>query len=524
MKHFRYTILFSIITIVITLPVMAKNNPVHPFEDGKEFTCANEIDRLLLRSLGKKNITPANICSDEVFFRRVYLDVIGAIPDAKQAKKFLLDSKLNKREVLINSLLDDERFADYRSQKWCDILRVKAEFPINLWPNAVQAYYHWIHAAIEANMPYDKFAQELLTSSGSNFRKPQVNFFRAIQGNSPTQIANAVALTFMGVRLEKFPPEKRSEIEAFFSQILYKKTAEWKEEIVYLNPQFYEPMTLKLPDGKMAKIAAGSDPRIAFSDWLTNQQNPYFAKNITNRIWSWIFGRGLIHEADDIRGDNPPVHPQILEFLEKELVSSNYELKHIFRLILNSNTYQQSSIPKSNNANSGELFACYPIRQHGAEVIIDALSKITGSQEKYSSPIPEPFTFIPTEQRSIELADSSITSQFLDIFGRPARDSGLESERDNSPTPPQRRHMINSSHIQKKINRSKKLRALIRRSNNDSELLIKNLYMTILSRQPTQTEIDAIKNHYQDKKTSTQEAAADLVWALINSKEFLFQH
>jgi hypothetical protein len=466
------------------------------------------------------------MCTDQVFLRRVYLDVTGTLPEPQEIRKFFNNPSpsIRRRMALIHELLQSGEFADYWSLKWGDLLRVKAEFPINLWPNAVQAYHRWIHDALAQNMPYDQFARELLTSSGSNFRVPQVNFYRAIQGQEPSAIASAVALTFMGVRLDKWPEEKRSQMEAFFSRVAYKGTAEWKEEIVYLDPHATEPLDAVLPDGSTVQIKPGEDPRVVFADWLISPDNEWFARNIVNRLWSWLLGRGLIHEPDDIRPDNPAVHPEVLAYLEKELIRSKYDLRHIFRLILGSATYQQSSIPKADYAEAEASFACYPVRRLEAEVLIDALCWITQSQETYSSPIPEPFTFIPGDNRTIELADGSITSQFLEMFGRPARDTGLESERKNEPTDSQRLHMLNSSHIQDKIDRSSRITALVRNARGRRPKLIGDVYLTVLSRYPSQAELAVAEQYLNTKGLGLRRATSDLVWALINTKEFLYRH
>ncbi|MBA7629772.1 hypothetical protein ES703_37276 [subsurface metagenome] len=496
------------------------------FESNKKYTGTsnNRIDTLVMAALRKQGIESANLCSDEVFIRRVYLDVNGSLPEPQEVRSFLKDRRPRKRAALINALLKRDEFADYWSLKWCDLLRVKAEFPINLWPNAVQAYHRWIHDAIRENMPYDQFVRELLTSSGSNFRVPQVNFYRAIQGQEPSAIAGAVALTFMGVRLEKWPEARRSGMEAFFSRVAYKTTAEWKEEIVCLDPAPADPVKAVFPDGVTVQIRPGEDPRAIFADWLITPDNPWFARNIANRIWAWLLGRGIIHEPDDIRPDNPAVHPQLLTHLEKELVKADYDLRHIYRLILNSRTYQQSSIPRSDHPDAGALFAYYPVRRLDAEVLVDALCWISGTRESYSSAIPEPFTFIPEENRSIELADGSITSQFLEMFGRPARDTGLESERNNQPTDAQRLHLLNSTHIQNKIERSQRLNRLIKTAKGNRRTLISMIYLNILSRYPTQPEVAAAEGYFQTKGTSTRQATNDLVWALVNTKEFLYRH
>jgi hypothetical protein len=332
-----------------------------------------------------------------------------------------------------------------------------------------------------------------------------------------------VALTFMGVRAENWEKDRLSGMAAFFSQVAYKSTAEWKEEIVCFDPNKATSPAAIFPDGTPARLSADKDPREVFADWLVAPKNPWFARNIVNRVWSWLLGRGIIHEPDDIRPDNPPNNPELLAFLERELISAHYDLKHLYRLILNSSTYQLSSIPRTNKPEGEANFSHYPLRQLEAEVLIDALNQITGTTEKYSSAIPEPFTFIPEEQRSISLADGSITSSFLEMFGRSPRDTGLESERNNRPTAAQRLHLLNSSHVQRKIEQSSRLRPLMQSRGNPREVTTE-LYLTILSRFPTDEELKAVAAYAQSGGVKGREAAVDLAWALINSAEFLYRH
>ncbi|MBN2211461.1 MAG: DUF1553 domain-containing protein, partial [Sedimentisphaerales bacterium] len=362
------------------------------------------------------------------------------------------------------------------------------------------------------------------TSSGSNFRVPPVNFYRAVQGQSSATVAAAVALTFMGVRLEKWPKNRQEELATFFSRIAFKKTAEWKEEIVTFDPAPHGPLEVVFPDGSKAIIPPEQDPRKVFADWFIRADNPWFARNIVNRIWSWLLGRGVIHEPDDIRSDNPPVYPELLTYLEKQLVQSNFDLRHIYRLILNSGVYQQSSIPNSDTTEAETAFACYPVRRLDAEVLIDALCWITGTHESYSSPIPEPFTFVPEQNRTIELADGSITSPFLEMFGRPARDTGLESERSNQPSDAQRLHLLNSTHIQKKIQNSNKLNRLLRSARWRRPVIIDEIYLNVLSRLPLPEEREIAAEYFQTEDLKVRQAAVDLVWSLINTKEFLYRH
>ncbi|MCX8035930.1 MAG: DUF1549 and DUF1553 domain-containing protein [Candidatus Sumerlaeia bacterium] len=503
---------------------LLRNAAIYDAPNSGPFTPFNAIDTAVLAKLNERGITPANLCSDEVFIRRVYLDLIGTLPEPETVLQFLNNRNADKRAALVETLFQRKEFADYWALKWCDILRVKAEFPINLWPNAVQAYHRWIHDAVASNMPYDQFARALLTSSGSNFRVPPVNFYRAVQSREPTGIASAVALTFMGTRLDSWPQDRRAGMAAFFSRIEYRLTGEWKEEIVSLNPASSTPLEAVFPDGRKVTIPANTDPRRVFADWLISSDNPWFARSIANRVWYWLMGRGIIHEPDDIRPDNPPANPELLALLEKELVKANYDLRHLFRLIVNSRTYQQSPVPRTTIPEAEALFAYYPVRRLDAEVLIDALNWIGGSGESYESAIPEPFTFIPSEKRTIELADGSISSSFLEMFGRPARDTGLESERNNQPTDTQRLHLLNSSDVQRKIEQSPRLRNLATAARGNRAQIISGTYLIILSRYPTQAELAAAEQYFQTPGINSTQAANDLAWALINSKEFLYRH
>jgi len=520
----RKLLVVIILALLAGLVRAAEPPPAATFEKKGSFSTKNPIDAAVLSALKRKNIRTAGRCSDAVFFRRVHLDLLGTLPEPQEVRAFLENRRSRKRAKLIDRLLLRDEFAEYQTLKWCDLLRVKAEFPINLWPNAVQAYHRWIRDSIRDNRPYDEFARALLTSSGSNFRVAPVNFLRAVQSRSPSGLAQATALTLMGSRIEEWPEDRRKGLEAFFSRVAFKRTAEWKEEIVTLSPAPAGPLTAMFPDGTLARIAPDEDPRQIFAHWLIRPENPWFTKNVVNRVWSWLVCRGVVHEPDDTREGNPPSNPKLLAVLEKELVSSGYDLRQLYRKILNSSTYQQSPVPRSDHREAEALFAHYIVRPLGAEVLIDALCQITGSTEKYMSPIPEPFTNIPEEQRTIELSDGSISSPFLEMFGRPARDTGLASERNPHPTEGQRLHMLNSSDIQRRIERSPRLGALLARSGRDPKKVAESLYLTILSRLPTPQELAVIREYAGRSGPGTRAAAADLVWALLNSKEFLYRH
>ncbi len=495
-----------------------------PFESDTWATPGNFIDEHVRATLPAHGLQPAHPCSDAVFVRRAYVDVIGTLPTADEVRAFLENDQPEKRAQLVETLLARDEFADYWSLKWCDVLRVKSEYPINLWPNAVQAYHRWIRDAIARNMPYDQFARALLTSSGSNFRVPPVNFYRAVAGREPGALAGAFALTFLGSRLETWPADQRRNLEAFFSRLTYKQTGEWKEEIICFDPAPREPLDVVFPDGSRARISPDDDPRTALAAWLTQPDNPSFARAGVNRVWAWLMGRGIIHQPDDIRPDNQPVNPELLAALERELVSSGYDLRHIYRLVLNSRTYQQSSLAGDARPDAEIYFACYPVRRLDAEVLIDALCQVFGGGETYTSAIPEPFTFIPQEQRTICLADGSITSPFLELFGRPARDTGLWSERSDQPSAAQRLHLLNSSHVQQKIEKSPVLRGMVADCGRDRARLIRTLYLHLLSRYPTPAELEVAKEYFKMRDTGQKQAVEDLAWALVNTKEFLYRH
>lgn len=500
---------------------------------------SDKIDQLVFSTLDELGIPPSDRCTDAVFLRRVYLDMTGTLPTLSETKLFLVSNDINKRAELIEALFERGEFADYCSLKWCDLLRVKAEFPSKLWPNAVQAYHRWVRTSLYNNMPCDEFARTLLISSGSNFRVPPVNFYRAMPKREPVEIARIVALTFMGMRTDYWDQEQVYGLAAFFGHVGYKNTAEWKEEIVFydpsiefLHPETKKPVKAKLPDGTVVELSLNQDPRAEFADWLVGSN--VFSQNIVNRIWYWLLGQGIIHEADDIRDSNPPQNEKLLGFLAQELVNSGYDMQHIYRIILNSKTYQLASIHNEGNLSDTINFSHYYARRLDAEVLIDAICQITDTHESYSSEIPEPFTFIPEKLRSIKLSDGSITSPFLDLYGRPPRDTGYESERNNIPSPSQKLHLLNSTHIQLKIINNKTLMGMINsRSKNKKkakvswlppEQAIEEMYLTILSRYPSVKETTATLDYIRNSDLKRIESAVDIIWALLNSKEFIFKH
>ena len=494
-----------------------------PFESEMPMGSAGDIDSLVLAKLDELKIPAAKLCSDEVFVRRLFLDVLGTLPTVDESRRFLEDPDAQRRAKLIDHVLERPEFADYWAMRWCDVLRVKAEFPIKLWPYAALRYHAWVREAIQRNVPYDEFARELLTASGSNFRQPQVNFYRAVQNREPQGLASAVALTFLGERTESWSTERLEGMSRFFAQVGYKPTGEWKEEIVFFDrrkgrtAQGPAPVPV-FPNGQTAAIPAGEDPRRAFADWLVRPDNPWFARVLANRVWYWLLGRGIVEPADDVHRGNPAVNLALLNYLAAELVESDYDPRRLYRVILNSRVYQLACVPASDNPLAAVHFAHYPVRRLDAEVLIDAICQVTGTWESYMSIIPEPFMFLPDGQRAVSLPDGSVTSAFLEMFGRPARDTGLMAERNNLLSAAQALHLLNSNHLREKLRSGPAMREILRGQASPSQTA-QLLYLTLLSRRPTDDE-----RTLAESLCESEEGARDLAWALMNSDEFLFRH
>ena len=486
----------------------------------------SRLDALVENCLIKNHLTASDLCPDEIFIRRLSLDITGIQPPSDQVRHFFGNSDPGKRAELIDSLLNSDGFVDYQVLKWGDLLRCKSEFPSNLWPNAVQAYSRWMKESIRGNIPYDQFVRELLISSGSNFRSPEVNFYRAFQVRDPKNIAESVALLFLGMRPEsKFGENKfPGDLSPFFSQLKYKKSEEWKEEFVYIDKDLLPNIfTIIMPGGDKIVLREKTDFRISFVDWLTDKRNPLFAKVMVNRIWFWLMGTGIVNDPDDFREGNKPSDPELLAFLESELKGHDYDIRYLFRLILNSKTYQRSAIANEKNNADEIFFSHYKIRRLTAEQLIDAICDITGIPEIYSSRAPEPFTFLPKDTRAVQVEDGTISTPVLEMFGRPSRDISYERDRNNHLTMKQVLYLLNSTQITDKINKSKKLKLLTDRTES-KEKLIGEIYLLILNRFPLQSETATILKWFSANKKDKYQNTSDLVWALINTKEFLFIH
>ena len=499
-------------------------------------TPAETLDRLLTASYERHGLSPAERASDEIFLRRAMIDVTGRLPTISEIRRFTADKNPDKRARLIADLLASPRFADVAAMRLADMFRIKSEFPINLWPNAVQGYHRFFRDAVAQNRPWDGIARELLTASGSNFRNFAANFFRASAERTPEGLAKVTALSLMGLRTSRLSADDRAKFAAFFSRIKFKSTDEWKEEIVFTDPDAIR-VSARTPDGKTFEIdSPATDPRAVFADWLTARGNPFFARAFVNRVWYWLLGSGLVNPADDL-----PLPPgfwskvsgafssaddneKILDFLAEEFERSGYDIRALFSLILNSRAYAADwkTLPDQQER-AEKYFAVYKMRRLESEFLVDAWSQVLNAHEKYSSVIPEPFTFLPAGTPAVTIADGSITSRTLDNFGKPPRDTGTLEERNNRITPAQRLFLLNSNWI---YQRTLQLPGRMFRNRRLSDASrIEELYLAILSRRPTPDEKKRVLAYRKSLPRKFQwRIWADLAWALLNTQEFLYHH
>ncbi len=460
----------------------------------------------LLLSVAQANASEQ--CRDEVFLRRAYLTVTGALPTQQACKKFLDSDNSRKREVLIDQLIESELGLRYMQMRWGDILRIKSEFPSNLWPNGVQAYNRWVYEQLLNNVPYDKMVRDLLLSEGSNFRSPAANFYRGFQKRSPENFYANINLLFLGNR------NCTDNGHLCFSQIKFKSTKEWKEEIIYID--YYKALPgdkVVLADGTPLTLRADSDWREEYVNWLTSPTNRRFAEVLVNRMWYWVFGKGLVHEPDDWREDNKPSNPQLLNELTDYFLKSKFNIRALMKRILMSKEFNSKTAPEG----------FYEPQRLPAEVIVDAIATATGKWATYSSRVPEPFTFYPPRTRATHLGDATVSSTQLELFGKVSRDVSLESQRNNAITARQLLYLMNSSELEKSIRKSPVLKKICEQ-NTSVPSLANAITLRVLSRLATQREIDLYKEYMQQNEMTLRELAFDIMWMQINSNEFLYNH
>ncbi len=504
-----------------------------PIEKYAALPVNNFIDRIAYAKFQKLGLYPSPLCSDAEFLRRASLDAIGTLPPPDEARAFLADADPAKRKKWIQKLLAQPAYADYWASKWADLLRPN---PDRVGVKSVFTLDHWLRESFRENKPYDQFAREIILAEGDNHRDGPVVIYR--DRREPPALTTLFSQVFLGVRMEcarchHHPNEKWSqddfyEFAAFFGPLKQKGAGlsppiSAGRELFYFasggqvrNPVTEQVMFPKPPDGPQVPGKPESDPRRALADWMTDLANPFFAKAAANRIWAAFFGRGIVEPVDDFRISNPASNEPLLDALADDFARGHFDLKHLMRTIMESRLYQLSAEPNEFNAADTRTFSRAYRRRLPAEVLADAVADITG--------LPDNFTGLPAGSRAVQTWTYKIQSHFLDSFGRPNPSSDCPCERDTRTSVVQSLHLMNSRELQAKLSdpagRIKQLAA----SSRSPEEIVAELYLAAYSRFPTPEELKTAAATFAGKSASRQSAAEDVLWALLNSAEFVFNH
>ncbi|MFT6181325.1 MAG: hypothetical protein ACJAQT_004528 [Akkermansiaceae bacterium] len=509
-------------------------------------TPANFIDERILAELKTLGLPPSNLSDDATFVRRVTLDIAGRLPTLAESDLFRADPDPAKRTKLIEALLGSPAYADYFAGKWSAILRNKRKDDTQ--KRGTYAFHSWIRSSLNQNRPYDEVVRELITATGEVGNSPPVAWYRSVR-ESKEQMQD-VAQVFLGIRMQcaqchHHPYEKWSQddyygFEAFFSTIGRKPGEQAGEEVIYHkrgNATAQNPRTgLSLKPtplgGKTLALAPHQDPRQPLADWLVAPENPFFARMLVNRYWKHFFGRGLVDPEDDLRVTNPATHPALLDDLTKHFATNGHDLKDLVRLICNSRTYQLSAIPNEYNRDDRQNYSRFYPRRLPAEVLLDGINLVTNSQDKFGGQ--------PQGVSAVQLPDDRFTkdSYFLSVFGRPDMNSSCECERSSDVNLAQALHLVNSKNIRNKLASDQARAAMLLRDKGLSDDdRVAELYRHAFSRPPTPEELSTAQKFLLQKQTQAQSANPkpspeqvnrsafeDIIWALLNTKEFLFNH
>jgi hypothetical protein len=486
----------------------------------------NFIDRLVFRKLRKLNILPSELADDSEYLRRVYLDTIGTLPTASEVRHFLEDKRPDRRARLIDELLTRPEFADFWALQWADLLRVDRAA---LGPKRAYAYYKWIHDCIAANRPFDEFARALVTAEGPLGEIAPVNFYKVV--GKPGQTASTLAQVFLGVRIacaechhhpfDRWSQDDYYGMQAFFNGVGFKNTRGVEvlagEGVAQArNPRtganiLAHPLGEKMP----AKLGPG-DRRTRLAQWMTSPGNPWFARNLANRVWAHFLGRGLVEPVDDVRATNPPSNPELLDALGEYVVQNKYDLHALIRVITASRVYQLSSKPNATNERDEQNYSRARFKRIGAEVLLDMVSQTTGVAERFAG--------VPPGTRAIQLWDSKVPHYFLKVFGRPERLSACQCERNHEPSVAQVLHLLNAPEIHAKLSHEGGYVAKLVKHQPEDGPLIEELYRMFFSRLPQDKERETALAYLREHKANRRQAVEDLAWSMMNSLEFIFNH
>ncbi|MDB6039657.1 MAG: hypothetical protein JWM99_3498 [Verrucomicrobiales bacterium] len=526
----RYQAKVAVFRATIPLGASVTNLPV----------AKNFIDEAVFKKLQTIGMPPSELADDATFIRRVTIDITGTLPTPEQTAQFLTDTRPGKRERLIDHLIEMPAYGDYFAAKWAGLLRNKRAD--KKFTRMTYAFHDWLRDSLLENKPYDQIVRELLTASGEYTENPAAAWYS--QAREITMQLEDTAQVFLAQRLkcaechhhpfERWSQQDYYSFSAFFSQIARKPGNGPNEEIVFAKRSVAGATNKKTkqsvkPAGLGAKpldLSADDDARQALVDWMTSKDNRFFARALVNRYWKHFFNRGLVEPEDDMRDTNPPTNPELLEALAKSFIESHYDLKQLVRTICNSQTYQLSSIPNAWNKIDKQNFSRYYPRRLTAEVLLDSVDAVTKSESKFDG--------LPAGTHAVELPDNSYNSSsyFLTVFGRPDMATSCECERSQDASLAQSLHLLNAKEIQDKLSQNGgRANLLAEQNTRTDEEKLRDLYFIAYSRQPDQSELAAGKSHVEhcvktaaNAPAGKRQAYEDIIWAVVNTKEFLFNH
>jgi len=503
----------------------------------------NYIDERVDARLRQLRMNPSDLCTDGEFVRRAYLDLLGLLPTPEETRRFLADTRSDKRAVLVDALLERPEFADYWAVHWSDVLRNEEK---QLDRKGTRVFYDWIRQVIAKDMPLNQMARELITSRGSTYKEPPANYYRALR--DPQARTEAVAQVFLGIRMlcakchnhpfNQWTQNEYHQLAAFFPRIQYKIVANTRkdnldkyefigEQEVTLDttsevkhPVTGEVLQPRFLGGPTLELGPLDDRLLFLADWVADPKNPFFARTQANRIWSYLMGRGIVEPNDDFRQSNPPVNAPLLEELTKDFAKNGFRQKPLIRTIMNSRTYQQSARPNSTNADDEINFSHTPVRSLPAEALLDAIAQVTGTTQSFEGH-PEvkragQLPSLPVLRRSQSFQSGY---RFLRLFGKPERLLSCDCERSDSTTVAQALNLITGDIVNKALEQPNNRLGRLLKEGQSNEAIFDELYLAGLCRLPTSLEKTTLIANVE-KSANRREALEDVLWGLLNSKEF----
>jgi len=491
----------------------------------------NYIDGLVNEKLHKLRIFPSGVCSDQEYLRRASIDIVGVLPGAQEVRAFVADKNPKKREALVDTLLQRKEFTEIWVMKWAELLQMHSNNNQGPYYKNVLLYYNWLADRIGKNIPMNKIVEELLASQGGTIANPAANYWQ--MERETLKINENVAQVFLGMRIQcaqchnhpfdRWTLSDYYGFEAFFTQIGRKATDDPRETVIFNSRggEARHPVTgavvkPKFLGGAEADIKPGEDRRAVLAKWIGAPDNPYFARNLANITWTHFFGVGIVDPVDDVRVSNPPSNPELLDALGRKLVEYNYDFRRLVKDICTSMTYQRTTIANESNEKDTKNFAKAVVRRMRAEVLADAVSSVTNTPTKYQG--------LPLGARAVQIADGTATNYFLTTFGRATRETVCSCEVKMEPTLSQALHFINGEAAHENIKRGKVVADLVTKEKKPDKEIIDELYLRCFGREPEPAEAEVVLKKISESQDGRQAVLEDLFWALLNSKEFYFNH